>query len=68
VRLLGAQVFWNVEKSVALQVNASASVTVTVAATGVNFGLEWPGDGAVRRMLFWHNDVPSVLRLPRQWL
>lgn len=58
MRLLGAQVFWNVEKSVALQVNASASVTVTVAATGVNFGLEWPGDGAVRRMLFWHNPFP----------
>jgi hypothetical protein len=25
---------------------------------GVQYGLEWPGDGAVRRMLFWHNPFP----------
>ena len=38
--------------------SASASATVTVAATGTIFGLEFPGDGAVRRMLFWHNPFP----------
>ena len=25
---------------------------------GVAAGLEWPGDGAVRRMLFWHDPFP----------
>ena len=24
----------------------------------VSYGLEWPGDGAVRRMLYWHNPFP----------
>jgi hypothetical protein len=23
-----------------------------------SYGLEWPGDGAVRRMLYWHNPFP----------
>ena len=36
----------------------SQSVTVTVAAEGAIFGLEFPGDGAVRRMLYWHNPFP----------
>ena len=31
---------------------------MTVAATGVDLGLEWPGDGAVRQMLYWHNPFP----------
>jgi hypothetical protein len=38
--------------------SASASATVTVTATSTNFGLDFPGDGAVRRMLFWHNPFP----------
>jgi hypothetical protein len=28
------------------------------AATIPSYGLEWPGDGAVRRMLYWHNPFP----------
>ncbi|HEX9661690.1 MAG TPA: hypothetical protein VGB27_05340, partial [Candidatus Binatia bacterium] len=36
----------------------SQSVTVTVAAAGTTFGLEFPGNGAVRRMLYWHNPFP----------
>jgi hypothetical protein len=28
------------------------------AQTSAQFGLEWPGDGAVRRMLYWHNPFP----------
>jgi hypothetical protein len=28
------------------------------AATMPSYGLEWPGDGAVRRMLYWHNPFP----------
>ncbi len=32
--------------------------THTTQAASPSFGLEWPGDGAVRRMLFWHNPFP----------
>src|SRR5437867_1557351 len=28
------------------------------AAQSRSYGLEWPGDGAVRRMLYWHNPFP----------
>jgi hypothetical protein len=28
------------------------------AAAPTVYGLEWPGDGAVRRMLYWHNPFP----------
>jgi hypothetical protein len=42
--------------------SANAAVTVTVSTTppaaGSIFGLEWPGSGAVRRMLYWHNPFP----------
>jgi len=42
--------------------STSQSVTVTVTPppppTATNFGLEFPGDGAVRRMLFWHDPFP----------
>ena len=38
--------------------SASTSATVTVAATGTNTGLDFPGDGAVRRMLVWNNPFP----------
>jgi len=45
--------------------SASASVTVTVVPPpppppppGQKFGLEWHGDGATRRMLYWHNPFP----------
>lgn len=37
---------------------ATASVTVTVSSAGTIYGLEWPGDGAVRRMLYWRNPFP----------
>jgi hypothetical protein len=32
--------------------------THATQAASPSFGLEWPGDGAVRRMLFWHNPFP----------
>ena len=32
--------------------------THTTQAASPSFGLEWPGDGSVRRMLFWHNPFP----------
>src|SRR5882724_7582408 len=33
-------------------------VLATLIVASLSFGLEWPGDGAVRRMLFWHNPFP----------
>jgi hypothetical protein len=39
----------------AQSVGASAT---TQGATAASYGLEWPGDGAVRRMLYWHNPFP----------
>jgi hypothetical protein len=36
----------------------SASASATVTLTGPSFGLEFPGNGAVRRMLFWNNPFP----------
>jgi hypothetical protein len=42
--------------------NPSGSSTIaseaTQATSSVSYGLEWPGDGAVRRMLYWHNPFP----------
>jgi fibronectin type 3 domain-containing protein len=41
--------------------SASQSLTPTVrtyAATTPQYGLEWPGNGAQRRMLYWHNPFP----------
>lgn len=41
--------------------SASASVTVNTQAApppGSQFGLEWPGTGQVRRMLYWSNPMP----------
>jgi hypothetical protein len=35
----------------------SASVTRPAVAAPL-YGLEWPGDGAVPRMLYWHNPFP----------
>jgi hypothetical protein len=32
--------------------------THTTQAASPSFGRERPGDGAVRRMLFWHNPFP----------
>lgn len=32
--------------------------THTTQAASPSFGLDWPGDGAVRRMLFWSNPFP----------
>ncbi len=37
---------------------AAASATVVVTASTQTYGLEWPGDGSVRRMLYWHNPFP----------
>jgi Fibronectin type III domain len=34
-----------------------ASAT-TQGSSSVSYGLEWPGDGSVRRMLYWHNPFP----------
>jgi hypothetical protein len=42
--------------------SASASTTVTVNTAapsgGTSYGLEWPGTGSVRRMLYWSNPFP----------
>jgi hypothetical protein len=35
-----------------------ATSEVFTVATSVSYGLEWPGDGSVRRMLYWHNPFP----------
>src|SRR5262249_48671437 len=35
----------------------ATSEAFTVASS-VSYGLEWPGDGSVRRMLYWHNPFP----------
>ena len=38
---------------------ANAAVTVGVTASGSGqYGLEWPGTGTVRRMLYWSNPLP----------
>ncbi len=37
--------------------SAPASAT-TLPGSAAAFGLEWPGNGAVRRMLYWHNPFP----------
>ena len=42
---------------------ASANASTTLAVTsppvpGAIHGLEWPGNGAVHRMLYWHNPFP----------
>lgn len=36
----------------------SNTAGASTAAASVSYGLEWPGDGAVRRMLYWHNPFP----------
>jgi hypothetical protein len=36
----------------------SIVVSATTQAVTATYGLEWPGDGAVRRMLYWHNPFP----------
>ncbi|HYR89654.1 MAG TPA: fibronectin type III domain-containing protein [Terriglobia bacterium] len=33
-------------------------VSATPQVSSSSYGLEWPGDGAVRRMLYWHNPFP----------
>lgn len=38
--------------------NQTITVAVTPASTGTQFGLEWPGTGAVRRMLLWSAPFP----------
>jgi hypothetical protein len=43
--------------SPAAAVQLATSEVITVA-TPVSYGLEWPGDGSVRRMLYWHNPFP----------
>src|SRR4030081_3901583 len=32
--------------------------TYATQAAAQTFGLDWPGDGSVRRMLYWHNPFP----------
>ena len=41
---------------IALGLLAGAAITPALAAT--SYGLEWPGPGVVRRMLYWHNPFP----------
>jgi hypothetical protein len=36
----------------------SVAATTGAHAASPTYGLEWPGDGAVRRMLYWHNPFP----------
>ncbi|HEX9812616.1 MAG TPA: hypothetical protein VGA88_11085, partial [Burkholderiales bacterium] len=38
--------------------SVSRNATVTVNTGGTIYGLEFPGNGAVRRMLYWHNPFP----------
>ena len=37
---------------------ADVSAAARPATSTTSYGLEWPGDGAVRRMLYWHNPFP----------
>src|SRR5262245_1626069 len=37
---------------------ASSSSSGAGGSAGIQYGLEWPGDGAVRRMLYWHDPLP----------
>jgi|SRR5580700_369583 hypothetical protein len=39
------------------QTSNVASATTSATSSPI-YGLEWPGDGAVRRMLYWHNPFP----------
>jgi len=34
------------------------STATPQAVSSPSYGLEWPGDGSVRRMLYWHNPFP----------
>jgi hypothetical protein len=34
------------------------ALATTQGTSSASYGLEWPGDGAVRRMLYWHNPFP----------
>jgi len=36
----------------------AALVTPVPAGSTASYGLEWPGDGSVQRMLYWHNPFP----------
>ncbi|GEM_PF-2442488 len=36
----------------------SISINATTNFNVLSYGLEWPGDGAVRRMLYWSNPFP----------
>jgi hypothetical protein len=36
----------------------SASAVVTLLLSSTKYGLEWPGTGSERRMLYWHNPFP----------
>jgi len=38
--------------------SASASAVVTVNPASTIYGLEWSGDGTIRRMLYWSNPFP----------
>jgi hypothetical protein len=33
-------------------------LSANVAGAATEYGLEWPGNGAIRRMLYWHNPFP----------
>src|SRR3989441_108349 len=35
-----------------------AAGTAVAASSSPSYGLEWSGDGSVRRMLYWHNPFP----------
>jgi hypothetical protein len=38
--------------------NGSATVMATTGSGGTQYGLDWPGNGSVRRMLYWSNPFP----------
>ncbi len=43
---------------IALSAVGLAAMSDARAQASTQYGLEWPGDGTVRRMLYWHNPFP----------
>src|SRR5215831_9838696 len=55
-RMFGARQVAALSAAVVLALSCVGSQSTHAASP--SFGLEWPGDGAVRRMLFWHSPFP----------
>jgi len=47
-----------VRVSLLLAMVLQLSLSTPLRSQSSTYGLEWPGDGAVRRMLYWHNPFP----------